>query len=249
MRALGRTLASRGLTFTDLGDGIEKLATGGLTQSEMERIRDAAYAKGVADTEHKHAEAETTVYGLRPDGSTDWEAIALYCQRQKSRLDARHHQFVDDMASRMTWGREPSSEKQGKYLLSLFRQVGGRIRMNAMVDEATVRQFIEIISKHAVELAKGNGRPGVLQLCCLSPLDEKMIPSRFRLDDVEAMVKAAVGRRQCVAQRLCGGEDRARRPARARARRRSPTPSSCSAWSSTPITTRARAEPSPFVRA
>jgi hypothetical protein len=64
--------------------------------------------------------------------------------------------------------------------------------MNVMVDEATVRQFIEIISKHATELAKSNGRPGVLQLCRLNPLDETIVPSRFRLDDVEAMVKAAV---------------------------------------------------------
>jgi hypothetical protein len=125
VRALGRSLASRGLTFTDLGDGIEKLATGGLTQSEMERIRDTSYAKGLADAERKFAEGHA-VYGLRPDGSPDWEEIALHCQRQKSRLEARHHQFVDDMASRLTWGREPTSEKQGKYLLSLFRQIGGR---------------------------------------------------------------------------------------------------------------------------
>jgi hypothetical protein len=124
VRALGRTLASRNLTFTDLGDGIEKLSTGGLTQGEMERIRDAAYAKGLADAEHKRAEGQA-VYGLRPDGSHDWEEIALHCQRQKQRLEAKHHQFVDDMASRLTWGREPS-EKQGKYLLSLFRQIGGR---------------------------------------------------------------------------------------------------------------------------
>jgi hypothetical protein len=125
VRALGRALASRGLTFTDLGDGIEKLASGGLTQSAMEQIRDAAYAKGLADAEHKHAERQV-VYGLRPDGSHDWEEIALYCQRQKARLEAKHHQFVDDMAARMTWSREPS-EKQGRYILSLFRQIGGRI--------------------------------------------------------------------------------------------------------------------------
>ena len=64
--------------------------------------------------------------------------------------------------------------------------------MNAMIDEATVRQFITIISEHVAMLAKGNGRAGVLQLCYLSPVDEKMIPSRFKPDDIEAMVKAAV---------------------------------------------------------
>jgi RepB DNA-primase from phage plasmid len=64
--------------------------------------------------------------------------------------------------------------------------------MNVMVDEAAVRQHIEIISKHAVDLAKGNGRPGFLQLCRLNPIDETIIPSRFKLDDVEAMVAAAI---------------------------------------------------------
>jgi hypothetical protein len=127
VRMLRRLLASQNVTFTDLGDAVEKLATGGLTQSAMEQIRDAGYAKGLADAEQKYAEAQS-IYGLRPDGSTDWEAIALYCQRQKHRIEAKRHEFVDDMASRMTWGREPTSEKQGKYLLSLFRQVGGRIK-------------------------------------------------------------------------------------------------------------------------
>jgi hypothetical protein len=125
VRALARSLASRGLTFTDLGDGVEKLATGGLEEAQMKRVFDAGYHKGVEDAEHKQAESQA-VYGLRADGSPDWEAIALHCQRRKDRLDARHHQFVDDMASRMSWGREPTSEKQGKYLLSLFRQIGGR---------------------------------------------------------------------------------------------------------------------------
>ena len=82
-RALKRLLESRGLTFTDLGDGIEKLATGGLTQAAMEQIRDASYAKGIADTERKHAEVEG-VYGLRSDGSTDWEAIALAASGAKT---------------------------------------------------------------------------------------------------------------------------------------------------------------------
>jgi hypothetical protein len=58
MSALRKTLASRNLTFTDLGDGIEKLATGGLTQSAMEQIRDAAYAKGVLDAKRKLAAAQ-----------------------------------------------------------------------------------------------------------------------------------------------------------------------------------------------
>jgi hypothetical protein len=92
----------------------------------MERIRDAAYAKGLADAKREHTVEAQVVYGLQPNGSHDWEAIALHCQRQKSRIEPGSHKFIDDMASRMTWGREPS-EKQGKYLLSIFRQLGGRM--------------------------------------------------------------------------------------------------------------------------
>ena len=91
----------------------------------------------------------------------------------------------------MTWGREPASDKQGKYLLSLFRQIGGRVR-EGMIDEATVRQFTWD-HQHARDRARqGRRAAGRLQLCCLSPVDEKMIPSRFRLEDVDTMVKAAV---------------------------------------------------------
>jgi hypothetical protein len=123
--ALKRLLASRNVTFTDLGDAIERLATGGLEEAEMKRVFDAGYEKGVEDTKRKFA-VEKAVFGQRPDGSTDWEAIALHCQREKGRIRPESHEFVDDMASRMTWGREPS-EKQAKYLLSIFRQIGGRI--------------------------------------------------------------------------------------------------------------------------
>ena len=59
-------------------------------------------------------------------------------------------------------------------------------------DETTVRQFVEIVSAHAVGLAKGNGKGGALQLSTLSPVDEKFIPNRFRLDDVDGMVGVAV---------------------------------------------------------
>lgn len=125
-RALKRLLASRDVTFTDLGDAIEKLATGGLEQAEMERVFNAGRAQGIEETRREQAEAKAA-FGLKSDGSHDWEAIALHCQREKSRIEAKHHQFVDDMASRLAWGCEPS-EKQAKYLISIFRQLGGRVK-------------------------------------------------------------------------------------------------------------------------
>jgi hypothetical protein len=125
-RALKRLLASRNVTFTDLGDAVEKLATGGLEEEAMKRVYDAGHAQGVEEAERKYAEAQA-VYGLRADGSTDWEAVALHCQKQKHLIENKHHQFVDDMCSRLAWGREPS-EKQGRYLISLFRGIGGRMK-------------------------------------------------------------------------------------------------------------------------
>jgi hypothetical protein len=65
--------------------------------------------------------------------------------------------------------------------------------MTAQVDEATVRQFIEIISAHARQVINGTGPKGVLQLCRINPIDESVVPQRFTLDDVENMVRTAVG--------------------------------------------------------
>jgi hypothetical protein len=65
--------------------------------------------------------------------------------------------------------------------------------MTAQVDEATVRQFIKIISAHAREVINGAGPKGVLQLCRINPIDESVVPSRFTLDDIENMVRTAVG--------------------------------------------------------
>jgi hypothetical protein len=70
-RALGRLLAARNVGFTDLGDAVEKLATGGLEEAEMKRLFDAGFAEGLIEAERKLAE-EQAVYGQHPDGSTDW---------------------------------------------------------------------------------------------------------------------------------------------------------------------------------
>jgi hypothetical protein len=124
-RALKRLLASHKASFTDLGNAVERLATGGLEEAEMKRLFEAGRAQGLKEAGRARAENEA-ILGKRADGSTDWEAIANFVQHEKARLEPKHHQFADDMASRMTWGREPS-ERQGKYLISLFRQLGGRI--------------------------------------------------------------------------------------------------------------------------
>jgi hypothetical protein len=62
-----------------------------------------------------------------------------------------------------------------------------------VADEATVRQFITIISEHAVSIINGKDPPGLLQLFRISPIDESMVASRFIIDDVEHMLARALG--------------------------------------------------------
>ena len=65
--------------------------------------------------------------------------------------------------------------------------------MTAQIDETTVRQFIELISEHVRATINGVGQPGVLQICRVSPIDDSIVPNRFMLDDIDNMVKTAIG--------------------------------------------------------
>jgi hypothetical protein len=126
VQALKRLLQALGTDLDGLARGFEKILNGGggaITQAQMQKALSDAYAAGVQ-------EAENRLHGTHEfqntDGKPPWEAIALFLQRNKNRLDARHHEFVDDMASRTAFGREPT-EKQHKYLHSLFYKLGGKI--------------------------------------------------------------------------------------------------------------------------
>ena len=126
--ALKRHLASRGVGFTDLGNAIEKLATGGLEQAELERVFEAGRAKGLSEAGRQQAE-ELAVYGQRLDGSYDWLAIALFCQRENTRLRGdMERTFVNDMAARMSFPEREPTEKQAVWLLAIFRRLGGRMK-------------------------------------------------------------------------------------------------------------------------
>jgi hypothetical protein len=125
--ALKRLLQSLGTDLNGLASGFEKILSsnggGAITQEQMQKKISDAYAAGIQDAENKMHGAHDF---QNTDGKPPWDAIALFLQRSKNRLDARHHDFVDDMASRTAFGREPT-ERQHKYLHSLFYKLGGKI--------------------------------------------------------------------------------------------------------------------------
>jgi hypothetical protein len=126
---LRRVLEANGADIHALADHIEN-ANGGLSdadkqaiRTEIENARALGYAEGV-----KAAEAKQHGTGAfrNTDGAPEWNEVALFVQREKHQLPARHHDFIDDMASRTVYGREPTPN-QHKYLHSLFFKLGGKI--------------------------------------------------------------------------------------------------------------------------
>jgi hypothetical protein len=118
--ALKRVLASAGTDIHGLAHGIENLGKGAeLEKAKMKQIWDAA----VQHTENRLHGADDFI---GTDGKPTWQSVALYCQRNKHRLDTKHHDFIDKVAAQTVWGREPT-ERMHKYLFSLFLRLGGRI--------------------------------------------------------------------------------------------------------------------------
>jgi hypothetical protein len=125
--AIARLLEAYGQSFHELADHVE---TGGLTAEAKQKIgaaikqaRIEGYAEGVQAAESKQ---HGTGAFRNTDGTLEWSEVALYCQRQKNRLPEKHHEFIDDMAARTVWGREPTP-RQHQYLHSLFYKLGGKI--------------------------------------------------------------------------------------------------------------------------
>jgi hypothetical protein len=116
--ALKRVLASAGTDLNGLAHGVENLGKG-ISNEERKKIWDTA----VQHTENRLHGSDDFI---ESSGKPTWQSVALFCQRNKARLDTRHHQFIDDMASRTVWDREPT-EKQHKYLFALFLKLGGKI--------------------------------------------------------------------------------------------------------------------------
>jgi len=128
--AIARLLESHGYSFHTLADHVENANGSGLSDAEKQRIRSEienaraiGYAEGVRAAENKQ---HGTGAFRNTDGTLEWTEVARYVQREKDRLPSKHHEFINDMASRTVYGREPTP-KQHQYLHSLFFKLGGKI--------------------------------------------------------------------------------------------------------------------------
>jgi hypothetical protein len=127
VHAMRRMLESYGADIHGLADHVEN---GGLTDADKQKIRTEienalalGYAEGVRAAESKQ---HGTGAFRNTDGKLEWTEVALFVQREKHRLPTRHHEFIDDMASRTVYGREPTPN-QHRYLHSLFYKLGGKL--------------------------------------------------------------------------------------------------------------------------
>ena len=115
-RAITRTLRGVNLDIHALAERV-----GGISESDMKRLYDAGYDAGARA-------AETNQHGSGDfhniDGTPSWHDIARYCQRNADRLRENERKFVNDVTARTVW-REPS-EKQGKWLKSIYYRLGGK---------------------------------------------------------------------------------------------------------------------------
>ena len=92
----------------------------------MQKIFNAGMEAGIRKAEAaQHGDGEFRAV----DGVPPWEDVAVWLQRHDDRhnpLSERERDFVNQMSERTLW-REPS-ERQGRWLLGIFRRLGGRIR-------------------------------------------------------------------------------------------------------------------------
>ena len=122
---LTRVLAAEGLTFNDIAMVIENTSD----EIEEHKYSDAdaeiIFARGVEKgriEEARKQQAPPEFYDA--DGYPRWNDIALFCQRNVTRLrDEWERTFINDMAGK-TLLREPT-EKQAKHLLAIFIRLGG----------------------------------------------------------------------------------------------------------------------------
>jgi hypothetical protein len=118
-RAIVRTLKATGADIHTLAERVENVNGGKLSEAEMKKLYNAGYEDGMRAVENRSTGDFHNV-----DGTPNWHEIARFCQQNDSKLRENERQFISDMAARSVW-REPT-EKQAKWLRSIFYRLGGK---------------------------------------------------------------------------------------------------------------------------
>jgi hypothetical protein len=125
VRAMNRTLKSAGTDFHGLAEHIETANGRHVPEEQLQKVWDTAFAAGVQAAENRQHGSDDFI---GTDGKPTWQAVALFLQRNKHRLNPRVHEFVDKMAALIAWDEEQEpSPRQHKYMHSLFYELGGKI--------------------------------------------------------------------------------------------------------------------------
>jgi hypothetical protein len=117
-RAILRTLAQEGADIHELAERVEGRK---LSEAEMQRIYDKAFAAG------KKSVAATADFGDVTDGTSSPSFHEMACEimsKENGRLSPKERGFAEDMV-RWCARREPS-EKQGKWLHAIYCRIGRR---------------------------------------------------------------------------------------------------------------------------
>jgi hypothetical protein len=85
VHALQRTLETNGLDIHAIADPLEAPNGKHIPEEQMQKVWDAAYARGVQDTENRQHGSDDFI---GTDGKPTWQAVALFLQRNKDRLTA-----------------------------------------------------------------------------------------------------------------------------------------------------------------
>jgi hypothetical protein len=126
--ALEQTMRSEGITWTDIGNAIERTTDGKYTEDEMQQFALAVRKEGVEEgikigIARAQAQQQSNGHIVLPEPSE----MAEFCHERLGRLkDDKQRDFVSDMYVITRRGRSLSLGRLG-YLASIYIQIGGRI--------------------------------------------------------------------------------------------------------------------------
>jgi hypothetical protein len=126
--ALERFMHSHGISWSDIGNAIERNTDGKYTEDEMQQFALAVRKEGIEEgikigIVRGQAQQHSNGHIVLPEPSE----MAEYCHERLSRLkDDKQRDFISDMYVITRRGRGLSLGRLG-YLASIYIQIGGRI--------------------------------------------------------------------------------------------------------------------------